>query len=474
MHHIEDQQTLHKAPMNAFVILISAVAALGGILFGFDTGVISGAILFIAPQFKLTALQNGMVVSAVLMGALLGSAFSGRFSDWFGRRNVLLVTALIFIVGTLASSWAPNIAVLIISRVIIGVAIGVASFVSPLYISEVAPPRFRGALVSLNQLAITMGIVMSYAIDHLFAATHAWRWMLGMGVFPAVILLIGLLFLPKSPRWMVLAGYSDKARSTLSKLRGTSAVDAELYSIQESLEKATDGNWRDLLARWVRPAIMIAITLAFLQQCTGINTIIYYAPTIFKLAGFHSNSVAILATVGVGIANVLFTLIGLPLVDRWGRRPLLFIGLTGMAASLLMLSAGFHWQHSAGAWLPYLCLTAMVTYIASFAVSLGMIMWVVIAEVFPLHIRGLGTSVGVSISWGFNMVVALTFLTLIEKLGPSGTFLIYAIAAVVGMVFVYYKIPETKGCTLEEIEDNLRHGLPARQLGQPLAIQRGL
>ncbi len=470
MHHTEDQQTLHKAPMNLYVLLISAVAALGGILFGFDTGVISGAILFIAPQFKLTAWQNGMVVSAVLLGALVGSGFSGRFSDWFGRRNVLLVTALIFIVGTLASRFSPNIAMLTLSRVVIGVAIGVASFVSPLYISEVSPPRFRGLLVSLNQLAITVGIVMSYAIDQLFAASQSWRWMLGMGVFPAVILLIGLLFLPKSPRWMVLAGYPDKARETLAKLRGHDAIDAELYAIQESLEKGVNSNWRDLFAKWVRPAFMIAIALAFLQQCTGINTIIYYAPTIFKLAGFHSNSVAILATVGVGIANVVFTLIGLPLVDRWGRRPLLFVGLSGMALSLLMLSAGFHWQHSAGAWLPYLCLGAMIVYIASFAISLGMIMWVVIAEVFPLHIRGLGTSVGVSISWGFNMIVSLTFLTMVQKLGASGTFLIYAIAAIVGLFFVHFKIPETKGCTLEEIEDNLRHGLPPRQLGRPIKM----
>lgn len=473
MHHIEQTDSLHRAPINAFVVIIAAVAALGGILFGFDTGVISGAILFIAPEFHLSAWANGLVVSAVLFGALLGSAFSGRFSDWFGRRNVLLATALIFIVGTLASSWATNAAVLMVSRTVIGIAIGVASFVSPLYISEISPPQFRGALVSLNQLAITLGIVLSYAVDRLLAQTGSWRMMLGAGVIPALCLLIGLLFLPKSPRWMVLVGFPDKARLTLQKLRGTESVDAELFSIQESLEKSVNSSWRDLFARWVRPAVLIALVLAFLQQCTGINTIIYYAPTIFKLAGFHSNSVAILATVGVGIANVVFTIIGLPLVDKWGRRPLLFLGLTGMALSLIMLSAGFYWQHSAGAWLPYLCLAAMIVYIASFAVSLGMIMWVIIAEVFPLHIRGIGTSVGVSISWGFNMIVALTFLTLIQHLGASGTFLLYAIAALIGLFFVHAMVPETKDCTLEEIEDNLRHGMPARQLGQPLATKRG-
>lgn len=473
MHHLEQTDSMHRAPINAFVVIIAAVAALGGILFGFDTGVISGAILFIAPEFHLSAWANGLVVSAVLFGALVGSAVSGRFSDWFGRRNVLLVTALIFIVGTLASSWAPNATVLMLSRIVIGIAIGVASFVSPLYISEISPPQFRGALVSLNQLAITLGIVLSYAVDRLFADTGAWRMMLAAGVIPALCLLVGLLFLPKSPRWMVLVGFPDKARVTLQKLRGTESVDAELYSIQESLEKSVNSSWRDLFARWVRPAVLIALVLAFLQQCTGINTIIYYAPTIFKLAGFQSNSIAILATVGVGIANVVFTMIGLPLVDKWGRRPLLFIGLSGMALSLIMLSAGFYWQHSAGAWLPYLCLLAMIVYIASFAVSLGMIMWVVIAEVFPLHIRGIGTSIGVSISWGFNMIVALTFLTLIQHLGASGTFLLYAIAALIGLFFVHAMVPETKDCTLEEIEDNLRHGLPARQLGQPLTSRRG-
>lgn len=469
MHHLEQPERIHKAQINAYVLLIAGVAALGGILFGFDTGVISGAILYIAPEFHLSAWQNGMVVSAVLFGAVLGSALSGRFSDWFGRRNVLLVTALIFIVGTVASSWAHNMWILMISRAVIGVAIGIASFVSPLYISEISPPHFRGALVSLNQLAITLGIVVSYVIDRTFATTGNWRVMLGAGVIPALCLLFGLLFLPKSPRWMVLSGFSDRARHTLERIRGTSAVDDELYAIKESLEKATHSTWRDLLATWVRPSVKIALVLAFLQQCTGINTIIYYAPTIFKLAGFHSNNVAILATVGVGVANVFFTLVGLPLVDRWGRRPLLFIGLAGMAISLLMLSAGFHWQHASGHWLPYVCLMAMIIYIASFAVSLGMVMWVVITEVFPLHIRGLGTSIGVSISWVFNMVVALTFLTLIKHFGASGTFLLYALAAIVGMFFVLYMVPETKDCTLEEIEENLRHGLPARQLGQPLS-----
>ncbi len=468
MQHLK-QERIHQAPMNAYVILIACVAALGGILFGFDTGVISGAILYIAPQFHLNALQNGMVVSAVLFGALLGAALSGRFSDWFGRRNVLLVTALIFIVGTVASSGSNTMWMLMVSRTIIGIAIGIASFVSPLYISEISPPHFRGALVSLNQLAITMGIVASYAIDRLFASTGNWRLMLGAGVLPALLLLLGLVFLPKSPRWMVLVGFSDRARETLQKIRGIDAVDDELLAIKESVEKCTHTSWRDLLAKWVRPSLRIAVVLAFLQQCTGINTIIYYAPTIFKLAGFHSNGVAILATVGIGIANVVFTLIGLPLVDRWGRRPLLFLGLTGMAMSLLLLSAGFHWQYTAGPWLPYVCLIAMLLYIASFAMSLGMIMWVVIAEVFPLPIRGLGTSVGVSISWGFNMVVALSFLTLIKHLGASGTFLLYGIAAVIGLFFVALMVPETKDCTLEEIEDNLRHGLPARQLGQPIA-----
>lgn len=451
------------AQHRGFVVLVASVAAVAGILFGFDTGVISGAILFIRKLFDLSPFMNGLVVSAVLIGALMGSGVSGRFADYFGRRNLLVITAVIFLLGTVGSALSVSVLELVISRIIVGLAIGVASFTAPLYISEISPPQYRGALVSLNQLAITVGIMLAYVVDAVFAQQGAWRWMLGMGVIPAFVLLFGMLFLPKSPRWLIRQGFNKLAKKTLQTIRRTENVDAELKDIQESIGE--QGNWRLLLQKWVRPALVIGLGLAFFQQCTGINTIIYYAPTIFQIAGFKSDLVALLATSGVGAVNVLFTVISLFLIDRVGRRPLLIVGLIGMLISLLLLSIVFHFDTHTGM-LRWFALGSMILYIMCFAISLGPIMWLMIAEIFPLEIRGLGSSLAVSASWGFNMIVALTFLTLVKSFGAQGAFFLYAMLSVFGVVFVITMIPETKGTTLEKIENNLRAGVRARDLGQ--------
>jgi sugar porter (SP) family MFS transporter len=452
-----------KTPLSFFVVLTASIAAIAGVLFGFDTGVISGAILFIKTEFHLTPLMNGAVVSAVLFGALLGSMISGYFADYFGRRMLLIITALIFVVGTLLSATAPSVLILMLSRGVVGFAIGIASFTTPLYISEIAPPRFRGALVSLNQLAITIGILVSYGVDTYFAEAQNWRWMLGVGVVPAVILFCGMFFLPRSPRWMVLKGNKEAARKVLSDIRGIKDVSAELDEIQDSIQEKP--NWRMLFRHWLMPALVIGVGLAFFQQCTGINTIIYYAPTIFQLAGFHSATIAILATAGVGVVNVLFTILALFLIDSWGRRPLLLIGLTGMCVSLVILSISFYVGGDSEL-LKWLALGSMVIYIACFAMSLGPIMWLVISEIFPLEVRGIGSSLAVSACWGFNLIVAVSFLTLINALGPSGTFLIFAVFSIAAIVFVHRLVPETKGVSLEHIETNLRAGIPSRDLGQ--------
>ncbi len=452
-----------KPVMNIYVILVASIAAIAGILFGFDTGVISGAILFIRHDFTLSPAMNGLVVGSVLAGAVVGSAFSGRFADYFGRRNVLIITALVFVVGTLGSAMAHSIQFLIIGRVVVGVAIGIASFTAPLYISEVAPAAYRGALVSLNQLAITLGILLAYLVDTVYAAQEAWRAMFAWGVLPAVILLFGMLFLPKSPRWLLLKGDELLSRRTLKKIRGHEDIDDEIEEIQNSI--ASKSSWRLLLRKWVWPAIGIGLGLGFFQQCTGINTIIYYAPTVFQLAGFSTASGAITVTSIVGVVNVMFTIFALPLIDRWGRRPLLVLGLSGMLLSLLMLSLAFHIGEG-HALLKWMSLFSMVVYIACFAMSLGPIMWLIIAEVFPLEIRGLGTSLMVAASWLFNFLVAVTFLTLIKCFGETGTFLIYAAMSVFGLWFVIACVPETKGTTLEKIEVNLRAGVKSRYLGQ--------
>lgn len=457
---ISNQAAVAKKESKHLVVFIASVAALAGILFGFDTGVISGAILFISKEFQLTPLSNGLVVSSVLLGALLGSSISGRVADRYGRRHLLIITALIFIIGTIASAMASDMVMLVCARIIVGIAIGISSFVAPLYISEIAPIKHRGALVSLNQLAITCGIVLSYIVDYIFADSGAWRWMLGLGVLPAIALLIGMMYLPYSPRWLALRGFSDRARLILQRIRGTEDVEVELAEIHRSLaqEKA---NWRSLFQRWMRPALIVGLGLALFQQVTGINTIIYYAPTIFMIAGFKGAAAQILATMGVGVVNVVFTIISLPLIDKWGRRPLLLIGLTGMIISLAILSYTFH-SATPEKWL---ALASMILYIACFAISLGPIMWLVISEIFPLTIRGFASSLSIAASWGFNMIVALTFLSLVKTLGPGGTFLLYCIISILGWLFVYFMVPETKGISLEHIEVNLRAGKKSRELG---------
>jgi len=450
---------------NYFYIVVAVIAALSGILFGYDTGVISGAILFIRDEFHLSAQMNGLVVSAVLFGALLGAIISGRLTDRFGRKRLLIADAIIFILGTLGSCLAPNIPTIIISRIIVGIAIGIASYIAPLYISEIAPSKYRGALVSLNQLAITIGILLSYIVNAAFANAHAWRWMLGMGIIPALFLFIGMIFLPYSPRWLMSRGREADALRALNKIHGESAAGREQLEIIKASLLQQKGDWRILFSKAIRPTLWIAGGLALLQQVTGINTIIYYAPTIFQMAGFHSASAAISTTMIIGVAFVLFTLIALPLVDSLGRRFLLFTGLIAMSISLALLSGSFHLQSQASS-LKWITLISMLVFIAGFAISLGPIMWLMIAEIFPLKVRGLGASLATAINWGSNWLVAITFLTLIEWLGAGGTFFIYFIISLFSILFTYLWVPETKGCSLEEIEANLYAGKPSRYLGK--------
>lgn len=452
-----------RAKLNAYVIMAAGVAAVAGILFGFDTGVVSGAILFIKTQFHLTNNMKEVVISSVLVGALLGSLISGAFADRYGRKRLLIITSLIFIIGTLGCAFTPNISLLITSRFVVGFAIGIASFTAPLYISEISPREYRGALVTLNQLAVTIGILLAYLIDMAFVHTYySWRWMFGSGVIPALILFLGMFLLPRSPRWLVLTDHLAEATSTLKRIRGFYFDQREMKDIEDSVKvKAT---WRMLFQKWLLPAIGIAVGLSLLQQFTGINTIIYYAPTIFQMTGVKSDAGAILATVGVGVVNVAFTIVAIPLIDRWGRRPLLITGMLAMLCSLLLMTLSFAYASHA-TYLHWFALASMLIFIAGFAISLGPIMWLMFAELFPLEIRGTATSVMASGNWLFNFIVAQTFLTLISHVGQSGTFLIYAAICFVGIIFVVYKVPETKDTTLEQIEKNLRAGVKSVHLG---------
>ncbi len=429
-----------------FVYIAALFAALGGLLFGYDTGVISGALIFIKREFGLTTAAEEIVVSGVLLGATLGAIAGGKAADLFGRRRVLLVTAAIFGIGALASGVAPSPAILILSRVVLGLAIGLASTNVPVYLSEVAPPHARGWVVSLFQLAVTIGIVVAYLTDYAFAGIEGWRWMLGLAVVPALVFGTGMFFLPETPRWLIHRGHHEVAHRVLVRIRDVADVNVEIEEIKASLAQQTEsGHWTDLLRRQVRPALVVGLGLAIFQQITGINTVIYYAPKILQAAGFNSASGAIL--------------VAMFLVDRAGRRPLLLVGIAGMIVTLGMLGLSFRISNPSGhlAWIAVICLMA---YVASFAISLGPIFWLLIAEIYPLRIRGLAEGTAATFNWGSNLIVSLTFLTLLEKLGASATFLLYAFASVASWLFAYYLVPETKGRTLEEIEAfwRARHG----------------
>jgi SP family galactose:H+ symporter-like MFS transporter len=437
-----------------FVTVISIISALSGLLFGYDTGVISGAILFVQKDFHLGTFQEEVVVSAVLLGAMIGATFGGKLSDRFGRRAVLMQVAVLFAAGAIGTAMATTTVWLSLGRFIVGVAIGIASFTAPLYISEISPAEVRGKLVSLNQLMITIGIVCSYLADYALSDAAAWRWMFGLAVVPALILLVGLFFVPESPRWFMTRFSRDRAREVLRKVRNSRDVEAELDEIEGSLGQQ-EGTWHELWGAELRLPLVIGIGLAAFQQFTGINTVIYYAPTIFQFAGLHSESAAILATAGVGIVNVLFTVLALRLIDWVGRRPLLLYGLVGMIASLAALGFGFlspHLTHAL-AWVSVICI---MSYVACFAISLGPIFWLMISEIYPLKIRGRAMGLATLANWGSNLLVALTFLSLLRLLGRAWTFWLYAAVGLLAWIFVKRLIPETKGKTLEQIERQWR------------------
>jgi MFS transporter, SP family, galactose:H+ symporter len=443
-----------------FVELTAGIAALAGLLFGFDTGIISGAILFIKSEFHLAPLTEEFLVSAALIGAVCGCVLSGRVTDAIGRRSTILITAGVFSVGSIVSAIAPNVGLLVVGRLAVGLAIGVASYTAPLYIGEIAPPNLRGGLVTLNQLAITVGILLSYVVDALFAANQSWRWMLASGVLPAIALELGIVFLPESPRWLLLHGFKERATKTLARIRATEDNRAE---IDEILEHAQTGSGKiaDLLRPMTMRVIFLGAGLAVIQQVTGINTVIYYAPTIFQAAGFQSAQASITATAGVGLVNVIMTIVSIPLVDRVGRRPLLLSSLTGMLLSLVLLAIGFALGGPALKWIGVL---SLVVYIASFAIGLGPVFWLLISEIFPLNIRGQAASIATTANWLSNFFVSLTFLSLLNGLGNVWTFLLYAVLSAAGLWYCFALVPETKGVPLERIERNLQSGRKLREL----------
>ncbi len=446
-----------------WLYVIAAVASLGGLLSGFDMGVISGALLFINDEWAMTPLQQGWLVSSAIVGSVIGAASNGVLADIYGRKKVIIATAIIFTIGSLFCAISPNISLLIASRILIGIAVGMVSFAVPLYLSELAPQKIRGMLVSLFQLAITAGILFSYLINRVFANfDYNWRWMLGSGLIPAVILLVGISFLGDTPRWLISKKRDQEAKDIFNKIDPDCDAEAQIKEIKDTLKTPAKKS-KTSFQKWMFMPVFVGVGIMFVQICTGINTIIYYTPTIFQIAGFDSNIGALYATIGIGFVNFIMTIVAIAFTDRLGRKPLLYIGLWGMLISLITLGSSFAYADVLGDNRKWLAIASVVVYIASFAMSLGPVAWITISEIMPLKIRGFAMSAATVSNFGFNFIVVLSFLPMINIIGKAQTFWIFAGITVLSMLFVYFFVPETKGVSLEKIEKNWQKGISARK-----------
>jgi sugar porter (SP) family MFS transporter len=436
---------------------IYVFGSLGGLLFGYDTGVISGAILFIREELGLTPFLEGLVVASLLLGAAVGAGSAGPLSDKLGRRNIIIIAAILFSIGAIGAALAPNIGVLVFFRVVLGLGVGSAALIVPLYLSEIAPTQIRGAISSLNQLNIVFGILFAYIVNALLASSGAWRWMLGLAVIPSLVLLIGMFFLPETPRWLVSQDRDEDARDVLRRSRDEETVEKEIQDIRE-VEEQEEGGIRELTASWVRPALIVAIGLAVFQQIIGINTIIYYAPTTLTNVGYGA-AAAIYANLIIGVVNVVMTFVAIWLIDRVGRKPLLLTGLVGMVLSLTVLGVSSLLLPQPSnptdpeAIITLLCLAG---FIISFAATWGPTVWVMLPEVLPLRVRGTAMGVAIFLHWLANFAVAQTFPVFLASWGPGITFLGYAVIGVLAFLFVGTLVTETKGRSLEQIEADLQ------------------
>lgn len=436
--------------------LVYFFGALGGVLFGYDTGVIAGAILFINEDLGLSPFTSGLVVSSLLVGAMIGAAFAGPIADATGRRKLVLAASIIFAVGAIGAALATSAGLLILFRFVLGLAVGAASLIVPLYLAEVAPTEIRGAVASLNQLMIVTGILVAYIANSALAGAEAWRWMIALAVIPSVLLFLGMLFMPETPRWLATKDRDEEAREVLRRTRDEAAVEAEMSDIKR-VESQEEGGLGELLASWVRPALLVGMGLAIFQQIIGINTIIYYAPTTLTNVGF-GNSAAILANAGIGVINVTMTLVAIRFIDRVGRKPLLLLGAAGMALSLaiLGLTSLLLPEPSGVSLVGIITLACLALFIAAFAVSWGPIVWVMLGEIFPLKVRGSAMAVATVLLWAANFVVSLSFPVLLEALGIGWLFLGYSLIGLAALFFVRTFVTETKGRSLEKIESDLR------------------
>ncbi|HEX3661213.1 MAG TPA: sugar porter family MFS transporter [Acidobacteriaceae bacterium] len=434
-----------------FLWRVSFIAGLGGILYGFDVGVIAAALIFVRETFALSTRMQELVVSVVLVGAMAGAVAGGAIADRIGRRATLLWGGAIFLAGSLLAPLSPNVSALIVARALLGVAIGFTSVTAPVYVAELAAPRSRGRLIGLYQFALTAGIALADLAGYWLAPLHSWRWMFGLGAIPAALFVLLILTLPESPRWLFSQNRTAEARTVLSAYTDEAGARLLTDEIRLALAIPVEQRWRELWRPSVRTSLFIAVGFTVLQQVTGINAVLYYGPQIFAQAGVTSNRNAIFATLLVAVTNMLATIVGLVLVDRVGRKPLLYAGVSGMTASLLLLAYSFHNQNAFGMAPGVVALLSLMAYIAFFAFSMGPIAWILVAEVFPLRVRGRGVAAASLGSGASNFLVSLTFLSLVKSAGSSATFLLYAAFCLLTLLFVGFVVPETKGRGLETI-----------------------
>lgn len=450
---------------NAYVILICFTAGFGGFLFGFDTAVISGAINFLRVQFHLSPAMEGWLMSSALLGCVIGAAIAGYLSDKYGRRKILLLSAILFIISAIGCAIAQTPSILVAARIIGGVGVGFAAMVAPMFISELSPAALRGRLVSFYQLAITLGILCSYLTNafllqygdhhitgnstgllHYYLVAEVWRGMLGSNMIPALFFFIFLLFVPESPRWLVKEGYITEAERVLERANGKEMAVSELSAIEMSIAEES-GSFRQLLAPGIRLALIIGISLPFLSQLSGITTVMYYAPAIFEQAGGQAGSAMGSATV-IGFFNMIFTFVAIWKIDKWGRKPVLIWGFAGLGIALFLIGIAFIKGNTTGNFL----LGSFIYYIAVFASTLGPGVWVVISEIYPTKIRGRAMSVATLSLFLGSTFVTQTYPILRETIGIGYVFLLYAFVMLPAAYFVRKLVPETKGKSLEAIE----------------------
>ena len=440
---------------NRFLYFISIIAAMGGLMFGFDIAIISGAVPFIQPYFGWNELELGWSVSSLILGAVIGAFGVGFPADKYGRKKVLIVVALFFAITCFLTAITNVSGIFIAARIFGGLAVGAASVLSPMYIAEISPPGKRGMLVSVYQLAITTGILISYLVNYaLHDIDNNWRWMFASGIIPSVLFFIGLFFIPESPRWLFITGKREEAYNVLAKVGGSELAKKEMIEIEKSImDTSKSSRFRDLLLPGKRRILIVAFFLAFFVQVSGINTVVEYAPKILLAAGIDIKN-ALLQTSLIGIINFIFTLVAIVLIDKAGRRKLYLFGSMGMTVALLMLALSFHFQFTG-----IISLIFIMLFCAFFASCIGPVFWTLVSEIFPNRIRGKGVSFASFTQWIFNFLVVLLFPHFLSMIGGEGTFMFLAMMSFLQWLFTYFYVPETKGRSLEEIEEDWKQNV---------------